>query len=114
MTNERTAASRALSRALPARTIRLAATECTRRTPHTNRPNDMGPKIEEIDDMPPLEDLDEESTAETGEVRRGLDRSLADRHRRRSSTRKSAPPTRVAHPDDDRLPTLERAGRRRP
>lgn len=36
----------------------------------------MGPKIEEIDDMPPLEDPEEESTAETGEVRLGPDRSL--------------------------------------
>ena len=80
------------------------------------RTNDMAPKIEEIDDMPPLEDPEEEVeefTGEDGTVRRGPDRSFADLHLRRSSSRKSAPPTRAAYPDD-RPPTLERAGRRRP
>ena len=52
----------------------------------------MAPKIEEIDDMPPLEDPEEEVeefTGEDGTVRRGPDRSFADLHRRRSSSRKA-------------------------
>ena len=45
------------------------------RTRHT-----MGPKIEEIEDeLPPLEDVDEASTAESGDAKVRATRSSADR-----------------------------------
>ena len=112
-------ASTAARRALPPAVVfprERSASPPHRALAARTRTNDMAPKIEEIDDMPPLEDPEEEVeefTGEDGTVRRGPDRSFADLHRRRSSSRKSAPPTRAAYPDD-RPPTLERAGRRRP
>jgi len=40
----------------------------------------MGPKIEEIEDeLPPLEDVDEASTAESGDAKVRATRSSADR-----------------------------------